>query len=67
MHESARESVVDPADDKSMEQLSAGKKRTIINHKKLQLHLEEIENISDYDIDSIKNTSARAITFNQFE
>lgn len=45
----------------------SGIKSRSINSKNLQLHLDEIENISDCDIDSIKNTSARAITFNQFE
>lgn len=46
---------------------SPGKKQIVINHKRLHLQLDEIENNSDYDVDSIKNTSARAITFNQFE
>jgi hypothetical protein len=32
-----------------------------------RLNLDGIEDISDCDVDSIKNTSARAITFNQFE
>ena len=36
------------------------------NRKKLSLNLDDIENISDYDIDSIKNTSAREVTYNQF-
>jgi hypothetical protein len=35
-----------------------------IRQKKMDLNLEEIENISDLDLESIKNTSARAITFN---
>lgn len=38
-----------------------------MNKKKLTLNLDEIENISDQDLDSVKNTSARAVTFNQFE
>lgn len=35
-----------------------------MNKKKLTLNLDEIENISDQDLDSVKNTSARAVTFN---
>ncbi len=35
--------------------------------KGLRLDLDHIENISDCDLDSAKNTSARAVTFNQFE
>lgn len=31
------------------------------------MNLDGIEDMSDYDVESIKNTSARAITFNQFE
>lgn len=34
---------------------------------RIRLNLDEIENISDCDLDSIKNNSARAVTFNQFE
>ncbi len=37
------------------------------SNKKLNLNLEGIDDISDCDVDSIKNTSARAITFHQFE
>ena len=32
--------------------------------KHLKLNLDEIENISDCDLDSNKNSSARAVTFN---
>ena len=34
------------------------------SNRVFKLNLDGIEDISDYDVDSIKNTSARAITFN---
>lgn len=40
------------------------KGKVSLNKKGLKLNLDEIENISDCDLDSIKNTSARATTFN---
>ncbi|CDW90269.1 UNKNOWN [Stylonychia lemnae] len=44
------------------------KKNSLIEgrQKKMNLNLEDIENISDLDLESVKN-SDRAITFNQFE
>ncbi len=38
-----------------------------MNKRHLRLNLDEIENISDCDLESNKNTSAWAVTFNQFE
>ena len=35
--------------------------------RRLKLNLDGIEDLDDCDVDSIKNTSARAITFHQFE
>jgi hypothetical protein len=34
------------------------------NGRKLRLNLDEIDNISESELESVKNTSAIAITFN---
>eukprot|EP00347_Sterkiella_histriomuscorum_P024085 403332358 len=52
--------------DQNMSSIKRGSQLTM-NKKKLTLNLDDIENISDQDLDSVKNTSARAVTFNQFE
>lgn len=49
--------------DQNMSTIKRGSQLTM-NKKKLTLNLDEIENISDQDLDSVKNTSARAVTFN---